>query len=149
LRRGLRQNLQQRRSKLIQSAASVYRSRNDRRIRQRRILQLPSNRIARPRFILSNINFRQRNHRASNAQIRQDLQVFLGLRHPTIIRGNHQQRQIHRTHARDHVLHEIFVSRHINQSHTVTALQLQMGEAQIDRDASRLLLRQTIRICPR
>ena len=68
-------------------------------------------------FLVSRqINFRQRNHGAGDAKISQDLQMFLGLRHPTVVRGHDEQGEINRPDARHHVLHKILVARHVNDA---------------------------------
>src|ERR1043165_4084333 len=79
--------------------------------------------------------------------------MLFGLRHPSVIGGDNQQCEIDRTDARDHVLHEILVSRHINKADVVCDLlpithtrHLKMRKTQIDRDSARFFFRQAIRI---
>ena len=40
--------------------------------------------------------------------------MFLGLWHPTVVRCNHEKREINRTHACDHVFDEVFVAGNIH-----------------------------------
>ena len=42
--------------------------------------------------------------------------MFLGLRHPAVVRGHHEQGQVDRADAGDHVFHEILVAGHINDA---------------------------------
>ena len=42
--------------------------------------------------------------------------MLLGLRHPSIVGGDDQQREVDRTDAGHHVLHEVFVARHIDDA---------------------------------
>ena len=43
---------------------------------------------------LSQIAFRQRDHSASHAEISQNLQMFFGLWHPTVVRCDNEKREI-------------------------------------------------------
>ncbi len=68
--------------------------------------------------------------------------MFFGLRHPTVICRHHEQREIDRAHAGDHVLHEILVSRHVDNtdvvafSRLVRRWQLKMRETKLNRNAT-------------
>ena len=42
--------------------------------------------------------------------------MFLGLRHPAVVRGHHEQGQVNRADAGDHVFHEVLVAGHINDA---------------------------------
>ena len=42
--------------------------------------------------------------------------MFFGLRHPAVVRRDNDQCQIDRADTRDHVLYEIFVPRHVNDT---------------------------------
>src|SRR5207248_9745450 len=65
-----------------------------------------------------------------------------------------EQREIDRSDTSDHVFHEILVPGHINSADVKTHVwivrrsKLEMGEAEIDCDFSRLFFRQPIRIGP-
>ena len=69
--------------------------------------------------------------------------MFLRLRHPAVVGGHDEQREIDRAQSGDHVANEIFVSGHIDHAHGKTG-QREMREAEIDRDTARLFLGQTI-----
>ena len=78
--------------------------------------------------------------------------MLLGLRHPAIVGGDDQQREIDGADAGDHVLDEVLVARHVDDAQTKgrrrrrRGRQLQVGKAEIDGDAARLLFRQAIGI---
>ncbi len=65
------------------------------------------------------IDFAERDHGARDAQVGQDLQVLLRLRHPAVVGRDNEQRQIDRTDAGDHVFHEIFVTGNIDDPQVV------------------------------
>ena len=97
------------------------------------------------------IDFRQRDHGAPNAEIGEDLQVLLGLRHPAVVRRDDEQRHVHRADARNHVLDEILVPRHIDDAERRCPWRRRPGqrevrEAEVDGDAARLFLRQPVGI---
>ena len=146
---------------IIEAPPAHNRRRNDRRVGERRVAQFCANRGNRGLFVLREIDFRQRHHGMTHAEISENLQVLFGLRHPAIIGCDDQQGQVHRSHARDHVFHEVLVAGHIHDSeHERCGIgcglylqptqilagrgKLQVREAEIDGDAARLLLGQTI-----
>ena len=69
--------------------------------------------------------------------------MLFGLRHPAVVRRDHEQREIDRPDAGDHVPHEIFVPRHIDHAER-EARQSEMRKAEIDRDPARFFLRQPV-----
>ena len=97
----------------------------------------------------------------THAEIRENLQMFFGLRHPAIIGGDDEQGQIDRSYARDHVLYEVLMAWDIHDSeherrgigcglylHPTQILRgrrkLQVRETKINRDPARLLLWQAV-----
>ena len=76
--------------------------------------------------------------------------MLLGLRHPAIVSGDHQEGQVNRAHARDHVLHEVFMARHVDDPQKKRRWRgrrrrkFEVGKAKIDGDAARFLFRKTI-----
>ena len=42
--------------------------------------------------------------------------MFFGLRHPAVVRGDNEKREIDRAHARNHTPDEIFVTGHIDNA---------------------------------
>ena len=59
---------------------------------------------------------RDRDNRARHAEVFENLEMLFRLRHPAVIRRDDKQREIDRAYARDHVLHEIFVTGHIDDA---------------------------------
>ena len=89
---------------------------HDRRVGERRAAQPLANRLTRGVEIDGKVRLRQRHDRMPHAQVCEDLRVLLGLRHPAVIRGDDEQREVHRPNARHHVAHEILVTRHIDET---------------------------------
>ena len=95
-------------------------------------------------FVCDQIGLRQRHHRAANAEVAQDLQMLLGLRHPSIVGGDDEECEIDRADAGHHVLDEVFVPGHVHDADVERRGrhrrgQIEMRESQIDRDATRFL----------
>ena len=76
--------------------------------------------------------------------------MLFSLRHPAIVSSNDQQREIDRADSRNHVSNKIFVTRYIDDSNVEPLLvgpgNIQLCEAEIDCDLSRLFLGEPIRI---
>ena len=66
------------------------------------------------------------------------------LRHDALVGGDHEQHQVHAAHAGQHVLHESFMTRHIDQAHAHSGRRDQRREAQVNRDPALLLLGQPV-----
>ena len=71
--------------------------------------------------------------------------MFFRLRHPAVVCRDDQQRKIDRADTGEHVAHEIFVTRNIDNSDVeflaVRAGEIQFGETQIDSNSARFLFR--------
>ncbi|MNC85047.1 hypothetical protein D3C83_06210 [compost metagenome] len=74
------------------------------------------------------------------------MQVFHRLRHDAVVGGHHEQREINATDAGEHVADEALVARDIDETDQVAVRGGQIGEAEVDRDTARFLLRQAVRI---
>ncbi len=72
--------------------------------------------------------------------------MLAGLRHDAVIGGDHQQHEIDAGRAGQHVVHELLVARHVDEADDLPIGARPVGEAEIDGDAARLLLRQAIGI---
>jgi len=82
--------------------------------------------------------------------------VLARLRHDAFIRGHYEQRRVDASHAGQHILDEIDVSRHIDDPDRLRARRCTLGsarwwqrkprEAQIDRHLALFFFAQTIRI---
>src|SRR5258706_13606721 len=126
--------------------------RNNGRVSKRRIAKLVTNGVDRAAFILDQIDLRQRNHCAIDAEITEDLQMLLGLRHPSVIGSYHKERQVDRADPGDHIFHEVFVAGHVNDSKLKRETsgrgcgQFQVRKAEVDGDSSRFFLRKSVGI---
>ena len=75
-----------------------------------------------------------------------DREVLARLRHHPFVRRDHQQREVDPAHAREHVLDEALVPRHVDDAHLFAAGQSEPGEAEVDRQPALLLLPQPVRV---
>ena len=101
---------------LIETAAAEHRGRNNRRFGEGRTLELFAQLGRDGLFLPGQVNLRQGDDGAADVEIGQNLQMFLGLRHPPVVRGHHKQGQVNRADAGHHVLHEILVARDIDDA---------------------------------
>src|SRR3990172_7391879 len=67
-------------------------------------------------------------------------QMFFGLRHPALVGGHHQQGHVDGFDAGQHVLHESFVARNVDEGNLDTAGEGRPGESDVDAQAASLLL---------
>jgi hypothetical protein len=88
----------------------------------------------------------QRHHTALQAQQVQDRQVFLRLRHRTVVGCHHQHHMVDASGAGEHVAHQLLVAGHVDEAENVAVGQLLVGEAQVDGDAAFLLFLQSVGI---
>ena len=72
--------------------------------------------------------------------------MLTGLRHRAVICSHHQQHKIDAGRARQHVVHQLFVSRHIDKSQHLAVRQGRVCVTEIDGDSARLLLLETVGI---
>ncbi len=114
LRRCIRQYARERCFQFVEAAPADNRRWDDWRIGKRGLAQFFADRGDSALLVLREINFRERDDGATDSKIGENLQMLFRLRHPAIVGRDDQQRQINRAHARDHILHEIFVARHVN-----------------------------------
>jgi len=66
-------------------------------------------------------------------------EVFGGLRHPSLVGGNHEQANRYASRPRKHVLDEAFVSGHIDDPDLSAGRQGQPCKAKVDRETPSLL----------
>ena len=86
-------------------------------------------------------------HRAAiHAQQVENRQMFERLRHDPVIDGDCQKREIDSARAREHRVNETLVAWNINEADPLPGARGHIGEAQIDRDAARLLILQPVAI---
>ena len=102
------------------------------------------------RRVVGQIGLGQGHHPVAHAEVLEDLEVFLGLGHPAVVRGDDQQGRVDAHRAGHHLADEIGVPRHIDhpdlQHPAAGVAQDQPGEAERDRHAARLLLGQAVGI---
>ena len=125
------------------------RGRDDLRICEGTVEQTITN-LPRGRIDLAEIAFCEGHHSSFHSEVSQNLQMLFGLRHPAIVSGNDQKREIDRADTGNHVSNKIFVTGHIDDSNVEPLLvrtgKIQLCEAEIDCDLSLLFLGQPIRI---
>ena len=81
-----------------------------------------------------------------HAEQRADFQVLPGLGHDPLVRGYHQQHQVHAADSGDHGPDETLVAGDVNDPEAQVPRQFQVGEAELDGNAARLLLLQAVRV---
>src|SRR5438105_13063756 len=60
------------------------------------------------------------NNQTSHRKMRENSKMLFGLRHPTVVGRDNEQREIDRPDASDHIFHEILVAGHIDDANTKT-----------------------------
>ena len=140
--------LEQLRAQPGDARAGRARHRDHRRAAQRRRRQQVGNLVA---HLGETIGIHQvrlgDGHRAvADAEQVDDRQMLDGLRHHPVIGGDHQQHEIDSGGARQHVVDEALVPRHIDEAEDAAVRHRQVGKAEIDRNAARLLLLEAIGI---
>ena len=99
------------------------------------------------RIGVDEIGLRQGDEPGRHAQQPADVEVLARLRHHRFVGGHHQHDQVDAADARQHVLDEPLVPRHIDEGE-IHAADFLVREAQVDRDPARLLFLQPIGIGP-
>ena len=115
-RRRVGQLARQRRLQRVEPSSGDHRRRHDRRVGKGAVLQPLADVGHRARLVFDQVGFRQRHHGSTHAEVGQDLQMLLRLRHPPIVCRDDQQREVDGADAGHHVLHEVFVSRHVHDA---------------------------------
>ena len=90
----------------------------------------------------------ERDHRAVRAEDVDDLEVFLGLRLPTLVRRDHEQHQADRSDAGEHRADEPLVPRHVDEPELASRGERAPRVPELDRQAPALLLVETIGVHP-
>lgn len=78
----------------------------------------------------------------------QDVEMFFRLRHDPFVGIDDEQDQIEARQAGDHILDELFMTRHIDDAGPRTVRQVEPGKAQVDGQSPFLFFRCRIRIDP-
>ena len=92
------------------------------------------------------IGLGQRDDAARDAEQVDDRQMLARLRHHAVVGGDDQQHEVDAGRAGQHVVHEPLVPGHVDEAEHRAVRRRQVGEAEIDRDAARLLLLQAVGI---
>ena len=92
------------------------------------------------------IGLGQRHDAARDAEQVDDGEMLARLRHHAVVGGDDQQHEIDAGRAGQHVVHEFLVARHVDEAEHGAVRRRQIGEAEIDGDAARLLLLQPVGI---
>ena len=93
---------------------------------------------------IGKVAFGQRHDPLRDSQQIKDRQMFTRLRHHPVIRGDDQQGHVDAARPRQHRVDQTFMPRHIHKSGDRATPQIGIGEAQVDGDAARLFLGQTV-----
>ena len=93
---------------------------------------------------LGRVDFRQHRQAALHAQQRADVEMFAGLRHHRFVRGDDQHDGVDAADARQHVLDEPLVARHVDEADRRLVVQAEAGKADVDGDAAFLFFLQAV-----
>jgi hypothetical protein len=95
--------------------------------------------LAPPSAVLDQISLRECNNAAAHTQQIYDGQVLGGLRHHAFVRCHNEQHSVNPSHARQHVLDKIAVTRNINNPNFPAVGQRHPPETKVDGHLARLL----------
>ena len=95
-------------------------------------------------LLVDDVRLGQRHDAVTHPQQLDDREVLHGLRHHAVVRGDHQEEQVDAGRAGDHRAHEALVAGDVDDAQPAAARQLELGVAQLDRDAALLLLAQPV-----
>jgi hypothetical protein len=95
-------------------------------------------------WLVHEISLGQSNHRAVGAEHVDDLEVLLRLGLPSLVGGDDEQNESHRSYPGQHVPNESLVARDVHESDLLTGRERGPSESEVDREASSLLLGQTV-----
>jgi hypothetical protein len=90
------------------------------------------------------VDLGERHDRARDAEQLADRDVLARLRHHALVGRHHEQQQVDARGARDHRAHEPLVAGHVDHAEPRAVGQVERREAELDRDAARLLLGQPV-----
>ena len=98
------------------------------------------------RLGVDDVGLGERDDAVADVEQIQNLDVLGGLRHPTLVRGDDEHRHVDGADPGEHVLDEPHMAGHVDEADHLTAGQGREREAEVDREAARLLLREAIRV---
>ena len=91
-------------------------------------------------FLVHQVDLRQGHDPPPDAQQPQDIHMLPGLGHDPLVRGDDEQHQVDPGGPRQHGADEFFMPGHVHDADALPVRQVEGGEAQLDGDASGLLL---------
>ena len=92
------------------------------------------------------VDFAQRDDAVRDTEEIDDGEMLDGLRHHAVVGRDDQQNEINARRPGQHVAHEFLMPRHIDEPEDRAIVGRQVGEAEIDGNAARLLLFQPVGI---
>ena len=92
------------------------------------------------------IGLRDGHDTARDAQQIDDREVLARLRHDAVVGGDHEQHHVDSGGAGDHLADEPLVAGHVHHAHRAPTRKFELREAELDGDATLLLLGQPIGI---
>ena len=131
---------------LRQSATVAGADHDDRRGGERRLGQEPLDIVAShlEQLVVDQVGLGERHDAALDPQQLDHREVLDGLRHDAVVGRDHEQEQVDAAGAGHHGAHEALVTGHVDHAETPSAGQLELGVAQLDRDASLALFAQAV-----
>ena len=82
--------------------------------------------------------------RRAHAEQVNDVEMFFGLRHHAVVGGDGEEHQVDAVRAREHVADEALVARNVDDARARAVGQIEMGKAEIDRDAALLFFLEAV-----
>ena len=74
--------------------------------------------------------------------------MLLGLRHHAVVGGDGEQHEVDAVRAGEHVADEALVARDVDDARPGAVREIEVGEAEIDRDAALFLLLEPVGVLP-
>ena len=100
-------------------------------------------------FLIDGVRFGEDDQPTVDAEQIEDGEMLARLRHRPFVRRHDEQRRVDPADARQHILDESLVPRHIDDAHRLPGGKRQPREAEVDGHLARLLLRQSVGVDPR
>ena len=131
----------ERRAQLVEPRAGARAHSDDRRARHE-LLRLGARELE--RLVVDEIDLRQRDDAALDAEQPQDREVLVRLRPRAFVRVDDEQEEVDAARAGDHRAHEALVPGHVDDGELRPVRELERRVAEVDRDAAFALLRQPV-----
>ena len=137
--------------KLRQPLARVRRHRQNPRPFQRgaskRVLHVRRHQLQ--PLVVNEVRLRERHHAARYPEQVQYRQMLPRLRHYRLVRRHYQQRDVYPADARQHIVDEPLMTRHVNDADFAAGRQPEPRKAQVYRQPALFLLGESVRVYPR